>query len=165
MIKGTEKLILYHGTCLEFEKVDLKYSKDKRDFGKGFYTTTSQEQAEKWAKSQAERSDGRPFVLIFTMQDWTKVKVKEFLKADKSWLEMVKQNRVNGGTNHIFDIVIGPVANDRTYPTVQRYLDGTYTADEAIRRLKTWIYENQVSFHTEIALSKLIFQRRYQVDV
>ena len=29
---------LYHGSNQEFDNVDLKKSKDKRDFGKGFYT-------------------------------------------------------------------------------------------------------------------------------
>jgi hypothetical protein len=30
---------LYHGSNCLFEKIDLSKSKDKRDFGKGFYTT------------------------------------------------------------------------------------------------------------------------------
>jgi hypothetical protein len=44
------KLILYHGSNHSFEEVDLSKSKDKRDFGRGFYTTTLHEQAEDWAK-------------------------------------------------------------------------------------------------------------------
>ena len=43
-------LILYHGSNHDFDAVDLSKSKDKRDFGKGFYTTTLREQAEDWRK-------------------------------------------------------------------------------------------------------------------
>lgn len=45
-------MILYHGTNIRFSNIDLSRSKDKRDFGKGFYTTTIFEQAEHWAKNQ-----------------------------------------------------------------------------------------------------------------
>ena len=40
------KLILYHGSNCNFDTIDLQKSKDKRDFGKGFYTTTLPEQAD-----------------------------------------------------------------------------------------------------------------------
>jgi hypothetical protein len=30
---------VYHGTNCSFENVDMSKSKDKRDFGRGFYTT------------------------------------------------------------------------------------------------------------------------------
>lgn len=33
-------MTLYHGTCCKFSQIDFSKSKDKRDFGKGFYTTT-----------------------------------------------------------------------------------------------------------------------------
>lgn len=49
---------LFHGTNRKFENIDLEKSKDKRDFGKGFYTTTIFEQAEKWAKNQLVRYGG-----------------------------------------------------------------------------------------------------------
>lgn len=45
-------MILYHGTGIRFAEIRLSKSKDKRDFGKGFYTTTIFEQAEKWAQNQ-----------------------------------------------------------------------------------------------------------------
>ncbi|MDR3224721.1 MAG: DUF3990 domain-containing protein [Clostridiales Family XIII bacterium] len=38
-------LILYHGSNQLFDTVDLSKSRDKRDFGRGFYTTTIREQA------------------------------------------------------------------------------------------------------------------------
>ena len=32
-----KKIIVYHGTAFDFENIDLSKSKNKRDFGKGFY--------------------------------------------------------------------------------------------------------------------------------
>jgi hypothetical protein len=41
---------LYHGSNYDSVTVDLSQSKDKRDFGKGFYLTTFQYQAKDWAE-------------------------------------------------------------------------------------------------------------------
>ena len=41
-------MIVYHGTNRNFDKIDLTKSKDNRDFGKGFYTTSLPEQASHW---------------------------------------------------------------------------------------------------------------------
>lgn len=37
---SNNELILFHGTNKLFEEVNLEQSRNKRDFGKGFYTTT-----------------------------------------------------------------------------------------------------------------------------
>jgi hypothetical protein len=41
---------LYHGSNCDFSIIDLSKSKDRRDFGKGFYLTTHKNQAEDWAE-------------------------------------------------------------------------------------------------------------------
>lgn len=45
----SKELIVYHGSCFDFDKVDLSKSYNRRDFGKGFYTTILQSQAKEWA--------------------------------------------------------------------------------------------------------------------
>ena len=50
-----ERIILFHGSNFDFDEIDLSKSRDKRDFGKGFYTTTLREQAEDWAEVQYDR--------------------------------------------------------------------------------------------------------------
>jgi hypothetical protein len=45
-----KQLTLYHGSNYLFDVIDLSKSRDRRDFGKGFYTTTLREQAASWAK-------------------------------------------------------------------------------------------------------------------
>ena len=49
-------LILYHGTTADFSVVDLKHCKDKKDFGKGFYTTTDINQAINLAQRMKRRT-------------------------------------------------------------------------------------------------------------
>lgn len=61
-----EKIIVYHGTSFQFQQIDLNKSKDNRDFGKGFYTTTIQSQAESWAKNIALRNNSEhAFVYVY----------------------------------------------------------------------------------------------------
>ncbi|NBI65121.1 DUF3990 domain-containing protein [Clostridiales bacterium] len=45
----------YHGSTDIIEKLNVRYSKDYLDFGKGFYLTSYQEQAEKWALRKSLR--------------------------------------------------------------------------------------------------------------
>ena len=52
------KLTLYHGSNYNFDIIDPSKSKDKRDFGKGFYMTTLREQAEDWAYVLFDRYKG-----------------------------------------------------------------------------------------------------------
>ena len=43
-------MIIYHGSNMKIEKIDLKKCKPFKDFGKGFYCTALREQAELIAK-------------------------------------------------------------------------------------------------------------------
>jgi hypothetical protein len=76
---------------------------------------------------------------------------------------MIKQNRVYGGIQHDYDVVIGPVANDNTFRTVTLYLEGIYTADQAIEQLRFFRANNQLSIHTEQALLNTKIIERYKL--
>lgn len=86
--------------------------------------------------------------------------VKRFDALNEEWLEFIKANRSKGGLQHSYDVVIGPVADDNTMETVQLYISGILTAEEAINRLRYSKVNNQVSFHTEKALQYLRMVRR-----
>ena len=51
-------MILYHGSNQDFSGVDLSKTKNRRDFGKGFYTTTIKEQAQQWGYTMFNRLGG-----------------------------------------------------------------------------------------------------------
>jgi len=146
---------LYHGSNVRFDVPSLERSRNKRDFGKGFYTTTVKEQAEEWAKTLRSRFSGGAFVYEFELNNIATLNIKIFNGLDLEWLDFVKENRVNGGCQHNFDAVIGAVANDKTMQTITMYMEGLYTAEEALNRLRYMSPNDQVSFHTEKALASL----------
>jgi len=47
--KGEFLVLVYHGSNMEICSPDPGYGRFNLDFGKGFYVTTLQAQAEKWA--------------------------------------------------------------------------------------------------------------------
>lgn len=147
---------LFHGTNVKYDTIDLSKSKDKRDFGKGFYTTTIPEEAEKWAKNQFVRYGGDgSFVKEFDFQEDKTLKIKVFSEMNAEWLEFVKKCRTTGGTPHDYDVIKGPVANDNTMRTIALYTSGIYSTEQAIEQLRYFKVNDQVSFHTEKALKCL----------
>ena len=48
-------MILYHGSTVPVEKPEIRISESFLDFGTGFYTTTSLQQAERWARKMCIR--------------------------------------------------------------------------------------------------------------
>lgn len=57
----------------------------------------------------------------------------------------------------MYDIVIGPVADDGVYEVVRFYEIGVYDLEEMLKRLKVEELYNQVLFHTEKSLTYLKF--------
>ena len=54
---------LYHGSLEQVDKPEIRESDHTLDYGKGFYATTSQEQAENWVKRRAkEMRDSQGYV-------------------------------------------------------------------------------------------------------
>jgi len=159
------RMILYHGSNSSFETIDLLKSRDKRDFGKGFYTTTLQEQAEDWAKILFDRynNDG-VFIYEVEFVPINNLLIKKFEGLSEEWLYMIQKNRVLGGIQHNFDIVQGPVANDKTTRTIALYIAEIINVNEAIQRLRGNKINDQVSFHTSAAISCLKILRKYQYE-
>jgi hypothetical protein len=158
------KLILYHGSNVNFNEVDISKSKDKRDFGKGFYTTTIRDQAEDWARIVFDRYKGEGiFVYEIELEITEDLLVKNYEGLSEEWLLMIKNNRILGGVQHNYDIVQGPVANDKTARTIALFTAGIINADDAIKRLSFNKVNNQVSIHTLKGLSHLKIIRKYQL--
>lgn len=153
-----KSLFVYHGTTYDFKKIDLNKSHNRRDFGQGFYTTILEDQARQWAYRLALRNHMRKYyVYKYCFIDDADLRIKRFDGLTVEWLEFIKKNRFDGGTQHNYDVVIGPVADDNTMMTVQLYVMGVIDAEEAIKRLRYAKVNNQISLHTEKALSFLQF--------
>ena len=155
-------MILYHGSTEIVEKPRIIAGNKFLDFGYGFYTTTSKEQALRWAKIKRKRIQSEKSHLnIYEIDDSVLsnpiFSVLKFDNPNREWLEFVIENR-RGSTIHKYDMVLGPVANDTLYRTFTFYESGVLTLEETIKRLKVSELFDQLSFHSERTLEKLTFK-------
>ncbi|WP_242999029.1 DUF3990 domain-containing protein [Blautia producta] len=164
-IEGTAfRHILYHGSNIAFDKISLSKSRNRRDFGRGFYCTISEEQAAEWAKRMYIRNfSGKQYVYQYIFHESGELKIKHFTELDTDWLEFMKDNRTKDDIQHSYDVVIGPVVDNNMMDTVQLYISGTLEAYEAAYKLRYNKFSNQVSFHTEKALKHLFFENCKEV--
>ena len=155
----------HHGTNGLIGAIDLNHSRSRTDFGKGFYMGNNLGVARRWAISQSMTSE-TPTVMryilkdeVFNLSDGCLNRLW-FSAPTVEWLNFVRDNRIisNPGQlsiepRHNFDIVYGPIANDKIADVVDEYVDGLVTATEAIQRVRVVPSVFQISFHTTLALS------------
>lgn len=165
-------MILYHGSMQVVEQPTIRPSVSGHtvDFGFGFYLTTSLEQARKWVSIKGNRLNQKiGYVSWFECPDDILLKADlrtlEFAGATPEWLAFVMDNRRNTGFVHDYDIVKGPVANDRVYTTLTLFESDVISVEEAISRLKAYVLVDQYLFHTEKALRYLSFMKSEIVNV
>ena len=129
-------MTLFHGSYMEVRKPDISHSRANLDFGKGFYTTTIYEQAEKWC-SRFKRKGGIGVISYYTFDDAVldASKVLRFDTYSDEWLDFILRCRNNEDTTD-YDIVIGGIANDKVFNTIELYFDQLISKDEAIKRLR-----------------------------
>jgi hypothetical protein len=165
--------LLYHGSSHRVETVDLTKGARRRDFGRGFYTSTSRRQAERFAKIKARREQADfGFVNVFSFVWSPELKWKVFCEADAEWLLFVLRNRSFGKTppKRLADIIIGPVADDAVGVVLNQLIIGTYgdpatypAQRRAIELLEAENLHDQVFFATSAAVSGLTFKEAYRV--
>ena len=163
-VHGRCVLRLYHGSNVTVKEPKIIVSDRRLDFGTGFYLTTSYEQARRWAElTTARRKKGRETITVFDFDETAlqRLKVLLFDKADVDWLRYAANNRNNEHAADDYDIVAGPVANDRTAPVLAAYFAGIYDEAETIKRLLPQKLRDQYAFKTEgtlayLALSEVI---------
>ena len=158
----------YHGSHIEVKNPKIITSARVGDFGRGFYTTSSLEQAKRWAQIRAKQEDvPTGIVTIFEVPDTifenSELRIKTFEKADEEWLDFVLENRKNTEFEHGFDLVIGPVADDRVYVCLNMLEDGLADRETVIKKLKTYVLADQILFHTAKSLLFLDYEKTEEV--
>ena len=161
-------MILYHGSNCAIDRIDLSKCMPYKDFGRGFYLTTLLDQARNMARrTTAIRETGTPVVTAFELADgWREsgLRVLEFDGATREWATFIVNNRNREFTDVLsplcnrsnqYDVVIGPVADDRIVASFHLFLDGFITIDELVARLEYRELNNQYSFHTPAAIGLL----------
>ena len=148
-------MILYHGSFVEINKPDLVHSRSNVDFGCGFYTTPLYEQAEKWCgKFKRRGKDGIISRYAYDEGRETELKTVKFDSYSEEWLDFILNCR-SGKDATDYDLVVGGVADDKVFNTVELFFDGLIDKKEAINRLRYEKPNLQICFRTEAALSLL----------
>lgn len=158
-------MIVYHGTNLKVDKPKLINSNRYLDFGSGFYTITNYEQAVNFANKVSKRNGGKAIVnkYSFDESNLAVLLVKCFSSPDKQWLDFVSKNRNGISFKEQYDIVIGPVANDDVYRTLQLYFSSLLSKEQALEMLKIKSLYTQYTFKSVKALFYLKFMEAIDV--
>ena len=135
-------MILYHGSNVDIESIDLSRSSVGKDFGCGFYLTANKEQAERMGKRRARLYGGEMVVSSFEFDEKAAreagMNIKVFESYSKEWADFILANRKNDTRTqiHVFDIVHGPIANDDVGYQIRRLLAGLITIETFLNELK-----------------------------
>ena len=160
---------LYHGalTRVEIPRVLPRELYRPLDFGTGFYTTTDLEQAKRWVRNRLThfKKDGSGFVSVYELDEQVaaSLSIKRFDGVCVEWLRFIAANRLHNNVEHGFDIVTGPVADDRVYTVLSLYEGGFYDEQGAMEKMKAYRLADQYLFHTERALSALKYVTSLEV--
>ena len=145
---------LYHGSKDIVDKPLVSSGRDNLDFGKGFYTTSVQAQAEKWVQRFILLGH-KGYINVYDYAENSDLKILRFEKMTDEWLDFIVACR--SGKVHDYDIVEGPMADDTIFNYVQSFIDGQITR-EAFWNLAKFKYPtHQICFNTEKALATLTF--------
>ena len=135
-------MILYHGSNVDIESIDLSRSSVGKDFGCGFYLTANKQQAERMGNRRARLYGGEMVVSSFEFDEKAAreagMRIKDFESYSKEWADFVLANRKNDTRTqiHDFDIVHGPIANDDVGYQIRRLLAGISTIETFLEELK-----------------------------
>lgn len=150
---------LYHGSAIIVDNPKIINPMRTLDYGVGFYTTTSLAQATDWARRRIKSANDFGYVNVYDL-DQTKIDALNVLRFENptdDWVDFVEKNRQDPTFDHNYDIVYGPVANDRVYVQLALYEQGFISKATLISELKTYKLIDQILFHTDRAVKLLSF--------
>jgi len=160
---------VYHGSYIEIDTIDFSFCEIGKDFGRGFYVTKLQEQAEVWADKKGKIKGKSGVVTEYEYSEnfchITKLKTLHFDDYSDEWLDFVVLNRKNETEQqaHDYDIVEGPVADDKIATEVDRYIEGLITKEKFLSDL-THNPSHQICFCTMQSLQALS-QPKGKIDI
>jgi len=154
-------MTVYHGSYTEITEIDLSKCEPNKDFGKGFYVTKIREQAEIWAVRIGRKYQNKGVVTKFNFYESAFVngmyKVLQFDKYNENWLDFVTLNRRLDSPipAHDYDIVEGPVADDRISREIDNYILGKISKEKFLNMLRREEPTHQICFCTADSLLML----------
>jgi hypothetical protein len=152
-------MILYHGSIDIVENPEIRIPCRTLDYGSGFYTTTSFKQAEDWVRRKLNANTPVGYVNVYEFDEtlMNTLNALLFESPTEDWVDFVMNNRTNKDVYHDFDIVYGPVANDKVYAAFALYEGGIIDKQNLISELKAYKLVDQYLFHTDKAVKTMKF--------
>ncbi|MCD7925746.1 MAG: DUF3990 domain-containing protein [Bacteroides sp.] len=152
-------MIIYHGSLEKVEMPCILPPTRTLDYGSGFYATTSMEQAEQWVKRKRGKTGVKGYVNAYELDEsqLEKLQILRFEYPTDEWVDFVMANRMDASYIHHYDIVYGPVANDRVYAAFALYEANLLDKEGLIKELRAYKLVDQLLFHTQRSLQTLHF--------
>jgi hypothetical protein len=153
---------VFHGSYTEIESVDLNKCQSNKDFGRGFYVTKFKKQAEEWAEiiGKVNKTVGVVTEFTFYERAFTEESLKtlRFCEYNDEWFDFIILNRNLETTEqkHDYDIIEGPVADDKVQRRINRFLEGEISREEFFEQLTQYPEpSHQICFCTVNSLRML----------
>lgn len=153
-------MILYHGSNIMIDVIDLTKSKRYKDFGQAFYLSAEEEQARKMANAKVVQFGGEESITPFDFDEScfasNELQVKCFTEYSREWAEFVFNNRdENQDYLHKYDIVYGPIADDYIGLQIRDFKRNNITFEQFLANIR---YHKGVTFQYAFCTQKAIEQ-------
>lgn len=154
-------MILYHGTNIDFEAIDLSKCKRGKDFGCDFYLSEDEQQALEIAQNRVKFQGGEIVIQKYEFDEsllGNYLLFQRFESYTKEWAEFIYANRknLNHENIHFYDVVYGPIANDSVGLQVRNLIEHNISLEVFLKRLE---YMKGITFQyffgTERAIDQL----------
>lgn len=134
---------LFHGSNVSVDEIDLGKCNLYKDFGQAFYLTEDREQALVVANARVSLFGGEPVVNVYEFDesklgDGT-LRLCSFEGYTEDWADFIFKHRDDSIVPpymHDYDVVYGPIANDRVGMQIRNYRIGNIDKAEFMRRLE-----------------------------
>lgn len=160
---------LYHGSNIAIDSINLAMCRPYKDFGRGFYLTDIEEQAEKMAVRVARIYGKTPIINVYEIDDDYKdldhLRIKDFgIQTTEEWARFVMNNRSRAfidvedilcNKDNKYDIVIGPVSDDNMALLFRQYENEIIDFETLLKGMIYKKTSSQYSFHTERSIEIL----------
>ena len=161
-------MIVYHGSNIVVDRPDTGHSFRPLDFGKGFYTTSVKEQAERWARRKADLCGAdQGIVNIYQMKEnFVGLMYKSFGEEINEWIDIMCRCRAGEDDYRKYDLIQGKVANDKVFRVVDLYQSGIWDKERALREIRVYPVYDQIAFITQRAIDQLLrYESCYEVSI
>lgn len=159
-------MMVFHGSNMEIQRPAVSYSKNYLDFGQGFYVTSFKRQAERWALRKSGRNGGKPTVNVYKLgENLSQYKILRFDNENEKWLDFVFACRNGENLNKDYDIIMGNVANDDVFKTLDMYFRGLWDKKRTIEELRYFKMNDQICIVNQKILPLVLkFEKSYLVE-